>query len=222
MSPTHATKPPMLAQHLGMLRAAERTLADAYEMVADRHERDADIHDMCRQLAAWPARHEDVIDGFSVQLGERGDDEPARIRRALFRTLPIGGVGKLRDLQDLAVLAGHVKLAWTALLSAAGALHDRGMEQACAEALSDTERQLSWLQTEIKHTAHQALTVAPDRLSTLKASLPKTARGAVWMARPLAKVMLGTALIGGAAVLLRRLADPMTSPQFRSNEGGYP
>ena len=97
-----------------------------------------------------------------------------RVRSALFHGVRIGGLGKLQDLQDLALLGNHVKLGWTSLLPAAGTLHDRDMELTCTQALAETNRQIAWLQTQIEQTATQALTVEADKTDSVKASLPKT------------------------------------------------
>jgi hypothetical protein len=167
-------KAPYLKTSIGLARGGERLLADAFLFVANRHERDSEVRDMCKQLAQDVAGHSPVLDGLSQRYGEAQDEEPDRVRSALFHGVRLGGMGKLRDLQDLALLGQHVKLAWTSLVPAAGSLQDRAMELDCAKVLTDINRQITWLQSQIEQTARQALTVEADVGSALRASLPKT------------------------------------------------
>jgi hypothetical protein len=173
---THPTngKAPYVRTSIGLVRAGERLLAEAFLLVANRHERDSEVRDMCKQLADDVAGHGLVLDGLSQRYGEETAEEPERVRSALFQGLRMGGFGKLRDLQDLALLGHHVKLAWTPLVPAAGSLHDREMELSCTKAVTDITRQIQWLHTQIEHTARQALTVEAETSSSLLASLPKT------------------------------------------------
>jgi hypothetical protein len=101
-------------------------------------------------------------------------DEPERIRSALFHGTRIGGLGLLRDLQDLSILAKQVDLCWISTQQAAKALHDQELDALCGQNKLETEKQLAWLETQIKQTAPQAITVEPDKGAALKASLPKT------------------------------------------------
>ena len=145
-------------------------------MVANRHERDPEVRDICKQLAAYSVRHGEVLDTLAQRYGEQPAEQQERIRGALFRGIRIGGLGKLRALQDLALLGNQVKLARSSLLPAAGSLHDRAMELACIQALVETERQIMWLQNHDQHTDTQALTVAAEKGSEVSASLPENAR----------------------------------------------
>jgi hypothetical protein len=183
-----------------LARAGERLLADALLLVANRHERDSEVRDMCKQLADDVGGHRLALDGLSQRYGEDSVEEPERVRSALFHGMRIGGMGKLRDLQDLALLGEHVKLAWASLVPAAGSLHDREMELTCTKALSDINRQIKWLQTQIEQTARQALTVEADTSSALLASLPKTPTPAampdiVWAPLTAGLLVMGVGLV---------------------------
>jgi L-ascorbate metabolism protein UlaG (beta-lactamase superfamily) len=154
---------PHVPKFIGLLRQSERLLANAFLMVAGRHALDPELREMCRQLAVWSSLHADALEPLAQRYGEQSAKEPARVRRALFRGSRAGGVGKLRDLHDLALLAGQSKLSWTSLRQAAGSLRDRDMEMVCSKSLAETERQLAWLQTQIKNTAPQALAVSTKK-----------------------------------------------------------
>ena len=151
-------KAPYVKSSIGFARAGERLLKEALLLVANRHERDSEVRDMCKQLAEDVAAHGSVLDSLSQRYGEQAEEEPERVRSALFHGTRIGGFGKLRDLQDLALLGQHVRLAWTSLVPAANSLHDREMELICSKALTDIEQQIKWLHTQIEQTARQALT----------------------------------------------------------------
>ena len=166
-------KAPYVKTSIGLARGGERLLEEALLLVANRHERDSEVRDMCKQLAGDVVGHRPVLDGLSQRYGEEADEEPERVRSALFHGTRIGGMGKLRDLQDLAVLGQHVKLAWTSLLPAAGSLHDRQMELDCAKALTDINRQMTWLHSQIEQTARQALTVEAVRAPQCSHRCPK-------------------------------------------------
>jgi hypothetical protein len=197
-------KAPYVGRYIGWLRSGERLLADAFLMVANRQERDSEVRDMCKQLAEESKRHGDILTPLAKRYGEHYGEEPERVRSALFHGVRIGGLGKLQDLQDLALLGNHVKLAWSSLVPAAGTLHDRDMELACSQALAETNQQIAWLQAQIEQTASQALAVAANKSDALTASLPKTPMPAalqeiVWSPLSGGFVVFLVGLIGWAA-----------------------
>jgi L-ascorbate metabolism protein UlaG (beta-lactamase superfamily) len=185
---------PHVPKFIGLLRQSERLLADAFLMVARRHALDPELREMCKQLAVWSSLHADGLEPLARRYGEQSDKEPARVRRALFRGSRAGGVGKLRDLHDLALLAGQSKLTWISLKQAAVSLRDRDMEMVCTKSLAETERQLAWLQTQIKNTAPQALTVS-TKMEFKGGRLMKGKR----LARALGWFSLGLGIAGVAA-----------------------
>ena len=196
--------------YLGALDAAERSLAEAFTMVAHRHEGDAGVRDTTSHLAEWSRRHAASLVPWIGRFGRVDSPDPARLRAALFQDARVGGLGLLRDLQDLMQLVGQVHTLWTILDTAAKGLHDRPMHEWCATCLDETERQRMWLETQIKSHAPQALTVAPVRTSELRASLPKTPTGAAamtWRPGTLSRALTyAAATTAGALVgrLLRR------------------
>ncbi|GAA2557558.1 hypothetical protein GCM10010423_69040 [Streptomyces levis] len=68
-----------------------------------------------------------------------------------------GGVGLLRDLQDLYTLASFVDITWTVLAQAAHGTRDRELLDIVQTCKTDTQRQLRWLNTRIKQAAPQSL-----------------------------------------------------------------
>lgn len=163
-----------IPKYLGLVKSSEQQLSDSFLQIANRHEKNAEVRDMCKQFAQWSQDHIISVAPLIDRFGKQEDDEPERIRSALFHGARIGGLGALRDLQDLSLLARQAELNWTALEQAAKSIHDFDLETVCARCKTETERQLSWLTTEIKHSAPQALTVEPDKSATIETSIPKT------------------------------------------------
>jgi hypothetical protein len=87
--------------------------------------------------------------------------EPARLHAAGLPQIRDGQIGLLRDLQDLHLLATLVQTTWTVLSQAAQGLRDRELLDIASRSITETARQLSWLNTRMKAAAPQALIVAP-------------------------------------------------------------
>jgi hypothetical protein len=163
-----------LAKFLALVKTSEEQLADAFLLVANKHERNAEIRDMSKQLAEWSRNHVTGLSAAIARVGSESVDEPQRVRSALFHGVRVGGLGLLRDLQDLSLLAKQVEINWTSTHQAAKALHDHELETLAGASLAETAKQIAWLETQIKQTAPQAINVVPDKMEALKASLPKT------------------------------------------------
>ena len=104
--------------------------------------------------------------------------DPKYVRDGLFHGVRVGGFGLIWDLHDLLILANQSLLYWTALYQGTRALHDTEAEQICHESILSAEREISWLTTQLKEAATQALTVPPDRLNqaiSIGKKLPTTA-----------------------------------------------
>jgi hypothetical protein len=138
-----------------------------------------------------------------ARVGSESVDEPQRVRSALFHGPRLGGLGLLRDLQDLSLLAKQVEVNWTSTRQAAKALHDHELETLGASCMEETGKQIAWLETQIKQTAPQAINVEPEKTATIKASLPKTFTPAalpefIWSPMAAGALMV---LVGGIACL---------------------
>jgi len=94
-----------LAHYLGLLHRAQRTLADAFRQVASAHADEADIAHLCRQQAQRCDERADRLRPFADRYAEDASDEPERLHSELFRGTRTGGIGLLRDLQDLYLMA---------------------------------------------------------------------------------------------------------------------
>jgi hypothetical protein len=163
-----------IAKFLALAETSEEKLADSFMHVANAHDGDAEVSQTCKRFAEWSRRHSEALGPAIKRFGTHKVDEPARVRSALFHGTRIGGVGLLRDLHDLSLLARQADLNWTSIEQAAKSLHDDELQAICGRSKEDLGRQLAWLDTQIKQTAPQALTVDPAKGATIKASIPKT------------------------------------------------
>jgi hypothetical protein len=68
----------------------------------------------------------------------------------------------LRDLEDLLVVAQRGRLAWLTLHQAALHLTDENLTSCVHSGLAQTEREISWLEAQLKNAAPQALLVEPQ------------------------------------------------------------
>jgi hypothetical protein len=198
--------PAALGRQLRATAAAERALADAFVLVALRHAGDADVRAGGRLLSRWSADH---VGALATRTGPWQPPGPAadRLRRALFRGGRWGGEGLLRDLQDLVLLATRVRLHWTVLLQCARASHDEAWEAVSRECAAETDRQLAWLDTRIRHLAAHAVLVPADRATELRAAVPS--RSALASVADVARgPAAGRLLPLGAAGLVAALLGP--------------
>ena len=148
-----------LPAYLGLLRAAEMHLAGALTVLSDRHSADADVRDTAALLARWSRRHVEALAPVIASHGARDVPDPARLRAGLFHGARVGGLGALRDFNDLLALIMYVRGAWTAVFQAAMERHDLELAALCTRAAEDVDRQLAWAKTRVRVTAPQALTV---------------------------------------------------------------
>jgi hypothetical protein len=149
-----------LPTYLGLLHSAEESLADAFDQVGRDHADEPDVEHLCQTLGAKAAGHVEALGPFISRYGEQREDEPDRLRAAEFSGTRSGGVGLLRDLQDLYALASFVDITWTVVGQAAQGVPDGDLLKTVQSCQSETSTQLSWLQTRIKQAAPQALIVA--------------------------------------------------------------
>jgi hypothetical protein len=149
-----------LAHYLGLLHRAQLNLADAFHEVAGAHGDEPDVSTLCRKLAAECDDHAKQLAPFADRYGEDAPDEPDRLHAELFRGPRSGGLGLLRDLHDLYLMATECDIAWTLVGQAAQGARDRDLLAAVRRCEGETAIQLKWLRTRLKEAAPQALVVA--------------------------------------------------------------
>jgi hypothetical protein len=149
-----------VAHYLGLLHRAEANLADAYRQVGEAYAEEADVFHLTDRLAAQCDQHVERLAPFVERYAEEAPEEPERLHAELFAGARGGGLGLLRDLHDLYLMASYADITWTVLGQAAAGLRDAELGAAVSECESDTSIQLAWLRTRMKAAAPQALVVA--------------------------------------------------------------
>jgi hypothetical protein len=149
-----------VAHYLGLLHKAQVDLAQAFREVADGHAAEADVFHLCRKLARQCDAHAEQLQPFVDRYGEDAPDEPDRLHSEIFRGSRTGGLGLLRDLQDLYLMAAECDIAWTLVGQAAQGLRDDELFAVVTANEEETAVQLKWLRTRMKQAAPQALVVA--------------------------------------------------------------
>src|SRR4051794_14318580 len=91
-----------MALALAVARGNEQQLVSAFALLADRHDREADIRDQSTMMAAWSKEHIELLDPFVERYGKTVSERPEKLRSALLSGTRMGGLGVLMDLKDVA------------------------------------------------------------------------------------------------------------------------
>ena len=149
-----------LAHYIGLLHKAQVDLAAAFREVGEAHPHEIDVLHICRKLAAESEGHAERLEPFADRYGEDAPDEPDRLHADLFQGTRSGGLGLLRDLHDLYLMAAQCDMAWTLVGQGAQGARDHELFSIVQECEQETAIQLKWLRTRMKQAAPQALIVA--------------------------------------------------------------
>lgn len=149
-----------LAHYLGLLHRAQARLADAFREVADAHAEEPDIRHLCQQQAERCDEHAQRLQPFAARYSEDAPAEPDRLHSQLFTGTRTGGLGLLRDLHDLYLMAAECDMAWTVVGQAAYGARDEDLLAVVNRCEGETAIQLKWLRTRMKQAAPQALVVS--------------------------------------------------------------
>jgi hypothetical protein len=149
-----------LATYLGMMHRSELDLAKGFRVVADGHAEEPDVYHTCQTLAKQCEEHAEKLEPFVDRYGEEKPEEPDRLYHELFDETRSGGLGLLRDMQDLYLMANACDISWTIIGQAAQGLSDRDLLEVVDSCEGQTATQIKWLKTRMKQAAPQALLVA--------------------------------------------------------------
>jgi hypothetical protein len=149
-----------LSSYLGLLETGCATLAHSYRQVAEGHADEADVRRICEQFATQGDHHEEQLRPFTARYGSHPSGEPERLHANGLSLTRSGGLGLLRDLHDLYLLASYLDMAWTLVGQAAKGARDRELIRTVGQCAKETEDQQKWLTTRLKAAAPQALLVA--------------------------------------------------------------
>jgi hypothetical protein len=149
-----------LSSYLGLLETGCATLAKSYRQVADGHADEADVKRICQQFAAQCEQQEEQLRPFTERYGSHPSGEPERLHADGLSETRSGGLGLLRDLHDLYLLAGYLDMAWMLVDQAAKGARDQELIDTVEACAKQIEAQQKWLTTRLKTAAPQALLVA--------------------------------------------------------------
>jgi hypothetical protein len=147
-----------LATYIWLLDRWERTLRDSYHRVACSHAEEADVFHICLRLAEQCHTHVDQLAPLLERYGEDRDRGPDRLlHEVALGKARTGGIGLLRDLRDLYLLASYVDMAWTLAGQVAQGAHDERMVAVADACDAQTVAQVTWLTTRLEEAAPGAL-----------------------------------------------------------------
>jgi hypothetical protein len=149
-----------VAHYLGLLHRSQTNLAEAFRQVADAHGDEPDVRTLCTRLAKQCDTHAEKLAPFAKRYREDAPDEPDRLHSDLFQHTRTGGLGLLRDLHDLYLMAAECDMAWAVIGQAASGIRDADLLRVVGQCEGETAGQLAWLRSRIKQAAPQALVVA--------------------------------------------------------------
>ncbi|CAA9460731.1 MAG: hypothetical protein AVDCRST_MAG28-3133 [uncultured Rubrobacteraceae bacterium] len=149
-----------LANYLQYLAKAEANLAEGFRKIGEAHADEVDIYHTSDTLAEQCEAHVEKLRPFCEEYGEEGTAEPDRLYHELFTETRQGGLGLLRDMQDLYLMASACDISWTMIGQAAQGLPDMELLEVVNLCEAQTATQLKWLKTRMKQAAPQALLVA--------------------------------------------------------------
>lgn len=149
-----------LANYLGLLHQSELELARAFLEVAEAHGHEPDVRVLCLRFTDQSTAHADALARFVERYGEDKPDEPKRLHSDLFGGSRSGGLGLLRDLHDLYLMATECEVTWALVGQAAQGARDRELLEVVQGCDGEVAAQLKWLRTRMKQAAPQALLVA--------------------------------------------------------------
>lgn len=162
-----------VAAYLGVVKGSLGVLAEALVLVAERHERNYEIHGIATALAGWIREDEASLAPFVERYGISEGDQPRKLRAAVLGGVRGGLLGLLGDLTDLSVLAEQVDMAWTVVYQGSKELEDRELLTAAGVGRDHAERVIRWIRTQVDHTAPEALAVGDNTSRSAAASLPR-------------------------------------------------
>jgi hypothetical protein len=149
-----------LENYLEHLRKAETNLAQGFRETGEGHQEKVDIFHAADTLSRQCEAYAEKLAPFCEKYGKEASTEPDRLYDELFRGTRSGGLGLLRDLQDLYVMASACDISWTMIGQAAQGARDEDLLAVVEDCEGQTANQLRWLTTRMTQAAPQALLVA--------------------------------------------------------------
>jgi hypothetical protein len=221
--PVDPTEPPPLvptgarrqvARYLGATVGAQEQLRDALILVAERHERGAELAQGATTLALWSARDLRALGPIVARYGSISDEHPQQLRSAVLTGTRIGATGELDDVRDLAALVQFAQMTWTVLVQGARSLRDGALLEVATTGREHSRRQLAWLRTFLEHHAADALAVSPSLRGQVAMSIPKRPNAVASIPDPIWAPTAGGLLIGAVGAIAVLAGLPALLPSL--------
>ncbi|HEX6870336.1 MAG TPA: hypothetical protein VF163_04500 [Micromonosporaceae bacterium] len=149
-----------LAHYLGLLHRSETELGKAFRDIGRAHADEPDVRHICQRLAQQCDEHSRQLQPFAQRYHEEAQEEPQQLHSDLFHGTRQGGLGLLRDLHDLYLMAAECDISWTVVGQAAQGARDADLFEVVGRCEHETAAQLLWLRSRMMQAAPQALVVA--------------------------------------------------------------
>jgi hypothetical protein len=149
-----------LTTYLVLLDEGCGALAQSLRTVAEGHAAEADVHHTALVLAGTYDDDRAALQPFLQRYQDHPAGPPERLHAEALTTTRSGGVGLLRDLLDLYLLATYLQQAWMLVGQAARGNRDHDLVDVVEACSADVGTVLTWLETRMKAAAPQALLVA--------------------------------------------------------------
>ena len=150
-----------LSTYVGLAHRGEQTLADSLREVAKGHPEDPDTVNVATALARLHDENVQKLEQVVDRYGEEDVEEPERLHADALSKTREGGVGLLRDLQDVHMLCALLESTWTILDQAARGERDKDLHALVQDCTKQVERTTTWLTTHLKTASPQILLVGP-------------------------------------------------------------
>jgi len=120
---------PHVADYIGLLRASEQMLANAFQTVKANHPEVPDVDAECTMFAQWSRQAFAELGPFAERYGTHQAGEPKRLERVVVKRHHMrSGFHLVRDLHDLFLLVNEGLISVTVLHQAAMAIRDAELE----------------------------------------------------------------------------------------------
>ena len=150
-----------ISTYVGLAHRGEQALADSLRQVAAGHPEDPDTVNVCSALARLHDENVQKLQQVAERYGEEDVEEPERLHAEALTQTREGGVGLLRDLQDVHMMCALLTSTWTILDQAARGERDKELHALVQDCTKQVARTSTWLTTHLKAASPQILLVGP-------------------------------------------------------------
>jgi len=209
--------------YVGFVEQSEQILADAWGVLGEKHEPAPEVARHAERFARWADEHRQALRDFEAHYGRTAVTEPEEVRSALFHGVRSGGMGLLRDLNDMGLLVSQAATGWHMLRNASRALGDESLGEVAAVCERECQEQLRWVHEYVDSLAASILTESenapgPATPSPTVATLPER----IWAPASSALLVLLVGLIAWAAKMPLLFPSLGTSAFLQAKHPAHP